>query len=104
MKLIVAIVECEDAAVISQELSKNGYPFTSTKGVGGFLKTDKDILLSGVDDMRVRDILSIIEKFSHSRELDVPEIDVKNIYTLPGKVHVGGAQVFVLDVDRFYKL
>ncbi len=105
MKLVLAIVNDDDAGVVATELSKAGYTSTRTQGTGGFLNSKKVLLHVGVEDMRVRDILQLIEKYSHSREQDVPTTTADTgFYTPPSSVKVGGAVVFVLDVDQFYKL
>lgn len=104
MKLVVAIMSREDSDTVSRELSKIGFSSTRSDGVGGFLQIQRQILLCGVDDMRVRDVLRIIGEFSHSHERDTADAVQSNIYTLPGTVKVGGSVVFVLDVDQFHKL
>ena len=104
MKLIMAILNKDDSAVVGKELSRVGYSSTTTSCAGGFLMDRNDMLMIGVDDMRVRDVLRIIEEFSHSREQQVEEPEHDGHYRKPATVKVGGAVVFVLDVDQFYKL
>ena len=104
MKLIMAILNTDDSVVVSKELSRVGYSSTTTNCAGGFLMDRKDMLMIGVDDMRVRDVLRIIEEFSHSREQQVEEPERDEHYRKPTRVKVGGATVFVLDVDQFHKL
>lgn len=105
MKLIMAILNTDDSVVVSKELSRVGYSCTASACTGGFLMDRKDMLMIGVEDMRVRDVLRIIEEFSHSREQQVEEPENEEHYRKkPSTVKVGGAVVFVLDVDQFYKL
>ena len=104
LKLIMAILNTDDSVVVSKELSRVGYSSTTTNCAGGFLMDRKDMLMIGVDDMRVRDVLRIIEEFSHSREQQVEEPERDEHYRKPARVKVGGATVFVLDVDQFHKL
>lgn len=104
MKLILAVMSEEDAVTTSTELSKRGYISTTMSGEGGFLRSPKKILMIGVENMRLSEVLQYIEKYSHAREEDVgTELD-GGFYTLPERVRVGGAAVFILDVDQFYKM
>ncbi len=104
MKLIFAVMSREDAVTASSELSRQGYISTMMNGEGGFLRSPKTILMVGVENMRLSEVLQCIEKSSHSREEDVgAELDGGR-YTLPERVRVGGAAVFVTDVEQFYKL
>lgn len=104
MKMVIAVMSPEDASVTASELSKAGYISTTTSGIGGFLKSEKSVLMIGVENMRVSEVIEYIEKYSHVREQEVDSAQDGGFYTLPNKVKVGGAAVFVLDVDQFYKL
>lgn len=104
MKLIFAVMSEEDAAATSAELSRMGYISTMMSGEGGFLRSAKKVLMVGVENMRLSEVLQCIEKFSHSREeLVSTELD-GGFYTLPERVRVGGAAVFIVDVEQFLKM
>ncbi len=104
MKLILAIMGPEDSLTASSALSRVGYLSTRITGAGGFLGTEKQMLMIGVENQRVRDVLSVIEQNCQVREVEVDQAQDDGFYKLPEKVRVGGAAVFVLDVDQFYKL
>ena len=104
MKQIMAIMSHDDAEIVSRELSKVGYPSVRMDSRGGFLNTANMTLFVGVEDMKVREVMGIIQKYSHTREYDVPMPDENGKYLTPSKAKVSGAVVFVYDVDQFYKL
>lgn len=104
MKLLIAIVSKADAPVVASALNKEGYPSTMTDGVGGFLNTENTLIFAGVEDKRVNAVLKIIGGNTQAREKSVPEGMEHGKFTLPDKIRVGGASVFVLDLDRFVKL
>ena len=102
MKLIIAIVQDEDASRLVNQLMKAGIGVTKLATTGGFL-------LIGVDDAKLQGTLDIIEKVCKSRKQmaasPTPMGGASNVYTsFPMEVTVGGATVFVLTVDQFMKL
>ncbi len=107
MKLIIAIVNSEDAPAVLSELTGGGFSVTKLSTSGGFLRAGNVTMMIGVEDEKVKDALSIIEEFSSRRQQQVPVDSVymgESLISLPVEVTVGGATVFVLDVEQFYKL
>ena len=104
MKLLIAIVNKEDAPVVTSAMSKEGYSSTVTEGVGGFLNKENGVIFAGVDDKRVGKVLEIIGRNTSAHEEKVPADINSGKFMLPEKIKVGGASVFVLDVDRLVKL
>jgi len=104
MKQIMAILNHDDAETVSRELAKVGYSSTRMDSRGGFLNKPSMTLFVNVEDMKVREVLGIIQKYSHTREYDVPMPDEGGTYNLPAKAKISGAVVTVYDVDQFYKL
>ena len=52
-------------------------------------------------------VIDIIREYSHSRKQMIPttsEMGINYIPSMPVEVRVGGATVFVVDVDRFERL
>ena len=97
MKLIIAIVSNDDANKVQSELTKNGFSITK-------LATT---LICGTQDEKVDKAISIIGEFSKKRTQMVPSTASYGVgmYTsFPVEVTVGGATIFVLDVERFEKL
>ena len=70
------------------------------------MREGKATLLIGVADENAADVLSIIRTKCHTRTKHVsrlpPIIDSEETYTpMPINVQVGGAVVFIVDVERF---
>lgn len=107
MKLIVAIVNNEDASLVLSELTKGGFSVTKLSTSGGFLRAGNVTFLIGVEEEKIKDALSVIEEFSSQRKQMTPINSTyigDSMLTVPVEVSVGGATVFVLDVEQFYKL
>ncbi len=111
MKLIIAIVQDEDASRLVSNLMDEGFGVTKLATTGGFLKSGNTTLLAGVDDSRFQDCLSIIEKVCKSRKQIAPSpspmagsASTGAYVPYPIEVMVGGATVFVMNVEQFVKL
>ena len=104
MKLLIAIVNNDDANAVNTALNKSGYSATKIASTGGFLLNGNTTFLIGVEDEKVDGVLDVIKHFSKQREVKIP---VEQIYhpaavsALPAKVTVGGATVFVIDVEKY---
>lgn len=102
MKLILAIVNDDDATNVMDELNANNYRVTRMCSTGGFLKAGNTTLLVGVEEEHVTAVLSIIESGSRSRKKNISSNQVAGM-SYPIEVTVGGATVFVVDVEKFLK-
>ncbi len=108
MKLIIAIVQDEDASRLLSELMSEGYRVTKLATTGGFLRSGNTTLLIGVEDEKLQDALRIVENTCKSRKQIAPSPSpisgTAGVYMpYPIEVTVGGATVFVLDVEQFAK-
>ena len=111
MKLIIAIVQDEDASKLLSVLMQQGFGVTKLATTGGFLKAGNTTLLLGVDDNRIDEAVSIVESVCKSRkQISTVSPSVsggisQNEYSsYPIEVTVGGATMFVLTVDQFLKV
>ena len=107
MKLIIAIINRDDAGAVIQNLSRNGFSSTRLSTTGGFLLAGNVTLLIGVEEERVQPAIDLIREQSHSRKQMVPAITEMSygfMPVMPVEVTVGGATVFVVDVERFERL
>ncbi len=107
MKLIIAVINRDDAGAVTQNLSKNGFSCTRLATTGGFLLAGNVTLLIGVEEKKVDQAIGVIREFSHSRKQMIPattELSYGYIPSMPVEVTVGGATVFVVDVDRVERL
>lgn len=109
VKLVVAIVNPEDAGALVDALLEREFRATRLHSSGGFLKQSNATVILGVDDDAVDEVLGIIRENCHSRTQLVnpmPPILEPGEFFLPYplEVDVGGATVFVLPVERFERL
>lgn len=109
MKLILAIVQDEDAQKLTSTLMNDGFSVTKLATTGGFLRAGNTTFLIGVDQGRIDLALSLIEKVCKSRKQVAtspsPVAGAAGVYVpYPVEVTVGGATVFVVDVEDFRKL
>ena len=107
MKLIFAIVSNDDSSRVSKELTKNKYSVTKLATTGGFLMAGNTTFLIGTDDDRVDDVIRIIGMHSKKHTQMVPSSASYGVgmYTsFPVEVQVGGATIFVTNIERFEKL
>lgn len=109
MKLVVAIVQDEDASRLVNQLMKSGFGITKLATTGGFLRAGNTTLLIGVEDEKLQEALGVIESVCKSRKQFATShtamAGVSGMYSpYPIEVTVGGATVFVLPVDQFIKM
>lgn len=102
MKLLLAIVNNDDAHSVNSNLSKEGFFVTKISSTGGFLMNGNSTFLLGVEDDRVEKAIEVIHAHSKKRVQNVP-YDISchsgNVIPAVNKVTVGGATVFVLNVE-----
>ena len=72
MKLIIAIVQDEDASRLINKLMYEGFGATKLSTTGGFLRSGNTTLLTGVDDDKLDAAMDIIEKTCKSRKQMAP--------------------------------
>lgn len=107
MKMVVAIVQNADRDNLSSALSEANIPHTRLNTTGGFLRAGNTTLVIGIDDDKVQHVLGIIEKACKEREaLHRPGHGAlhADAYAAPAKVLIGGATIFVLNLDQFQKI
>ena len=86
MKLILAIINHDDANTVTQALTKKGFSSTKLATTGGFLMAGNVTILIGVDEEKVQTVIDIIYP------------------SMPVEVVVGGATIFVVDIERFERV
>ena len=104
MKLVLAIVNNEDSAVVASALTAEGYFVTKLSTTGGFLMIGNTTLLIGTDDDKVENIKETLKKHSSTRTAVNPTHAAygRGLSNdgLPDEVKVGGATYFVLNVEE----
>ena len=109
MKLITTIIHGRDKERVSDALLQAGQQFTVIATTGGFLRDGNVTLLIGADDDAVEGIIDIIRGCCSSREdfVTAPPYDVMGPgvgLMNPVNVRVGGAIIFVVDVEQFIRV
>ena len=107
MKLIMAIVSGDDSSKVSRALTKSNFSVTKLATTGGFLMSGNTTFLVGTDDDKVDVVLEILVKNSKTRKQMVPtsaSYGVGMFSSMPIEVQVGGATVFIMNVEQFIKL
>lgn len=108
MKLIFTIVHKEDDKKVMEELTKKGFLITKLSSTGGFLRAGNTTLLIGVSSDKVEEALDIIRDNAKSRKQIInssPQGGVIGAFVpMPLEIVVGGATVFVVDVEKFEKV
>ncbi len=108
MKLIFAIVNNDDAYCVSTGLTKSGFYATKLASTGGFLMSGNTTFMICCETASVDSVIGIIAQNSRKRKQYVPNAasfaaDEAPV-SYPVEVSVGGATVFVTDIERFEKL
>ena len=109
MKLILAVVQAEDAGGLLTQLTEQGFRATRIKTAGGFLRETNATIFLGVEDDQVETALKIVRENCVTRQQQVnpvPPVMEPGEFFLPYpvEVEVGGATIWVLDVDRFERV
>lgn len=106
MKLIFAIVNNDDSTSVAGHLTTAGYSATKLATTGGFLKAGNTTFIIGVQDEKVDDVLKIVGEHSSKRTkvMTSEKVSAPGAFpSMPVEVKVGGATVFVVNVERFEK-
>ncbi len=109
MKLILAIVHFEDAQNLVSVLTKANYKTTQLEGIGGFLKEKNALILVGTEEKNIEKVIEIIKTNCQARTEQIASIPQT---TEPGgfippesaEITVGGATIFVIDVEQFKRI
>ena len=107
MKLILAIVSNDDSQKVQMALTKERFSVTKLATTGGFLMSGNTTFICGTEDEKVPQVIEILRTHSQKRTQMVPSsasYGVGMFTSFPVEVQVGGATVFVLDVEQFVKL
>ncbi|MDO4265706.1 MAG: cyclic-di-AMP receptor [Eubacteriales bacterium] len=109
MKLIYAIIRNDNEDDVVSALNREKYSVTKLATTGGFLRKGNVTLMIGTDDDRVEPAIELIRRECGHRQnitVNMPYISgtsMVNYATMPMNVEVGGATIFVVNVDRFEK-
>ncbi|MBQ7718849.1 MAG: cyclic-di-AMP receptor [Clostridia bacterium] len=108
MKLVLAIVNTDDGDKAMSALNTAGYSVTKLATTGGFLRSGNMTLLIGVEEEQVEGVIDILKDKCSVRKTIMSSPSSPDMAGMvchyPLEVDVGGATIFVVDVDRFEKV
>lgn len=107
MKMVLAIISKEDSHVVSSALTAANFQVTKLASSGGFLRKGNTTLLIGCEKDLVANVIEILKETSSTRMEVVSSAtsyDTTNLMAYPIEVQVGGATIFVVDVEQFIKV
>ena len=91
MKLIIAVVQNEDADAVVDALLENDFRATRLASTGGFLRRGNTTIMIGVQDNQVDHVIEVLRGAVHASADSLPE----------GQ---SAATVFVLDLEEYQRL
>lgn len=108
IKMVISIVHSDDADQLMTALRDGGFSSTKISTTGGFLREGNATILVGAEEDRVPNLLEVIKRNCHTRTQYVnplpPVMEPGELYMPnPVEVQVGGAVIFVLDVEQLVK-
>ncbi|MBQ9832346.1 MAG: cyclic-di-AMP receptor [Clostridia bacterium] len=107
MKLMFAIVQTDDAKRLTKALNRHKIGNTRISSVGGFLHGGNSTFMIGIDDDKVEEALDVIKQESSTRKeyTVIPSSfpGYSDSISTPVQITLGGATVFIVDVESSYK-
>ena len=103
MKLVYAIVNSDDTYAVNKGLLKAGIRATKLSSTGGFLMSGNTTFLICCPDEQV----DLVIEYSKKRKQFVPSstiMEPDGAASYPVEVAIGGATIFVTDIERFEKV
>ncbi len=92
---MISIIQDEYINKVSKMLLENKIRTTKLSSTGGFLKSGNTTLLIGVEDEEVNQVVELIKNICISKKV---ETDGKD------QVTVGGANLFIVDIDQYIRI
>jgi uncharacterized protein YaaQ len=112
VQLMFAIVQADDADLLTKRLNSTGFALTRLNTVGGFLASGNVTLLAAMEDDQVETVLDVIRKTCRTRKRFInplpagaePAHLALAAPAYPLEVQIGGATVFYFPIKRFVQL
>lgn len=108
MKLVIGIINSDDANDLLAEITKASFQATKLSTSGGFLKMGNVTVLVGVEDEKVDEVVEIFKSCCSRRTQMIPTappyMGEGFVSAAPVNVTIGGATLFIIDVDKMIKL
>jgi uncharacterized protein YaaQ len=108
MKLVLAIIQNEDEDALTEAMEVEGFSVTRIGSSGGFLRANNVTLMTAVEDNQVQRVLELLGKHCERRTKHlhpwVPSMEARERSLGAIPVEVGGAAVFILNLERIEKV
>lgn len=110
MKLVYIIVCSDDDDRVMDKLNAEGFSVTKMATTGGFLKAGNTTLIVGTDEDKVDWVVDIVKEQCGPRKkitatMQSASGNSNGEYTpYPVSVEVGGATIFVVDVEKYVRI
>jgi len=108
MKLILAVIQKEDEDALFDALEQANFGATRIGSSGGFLRASNVTLMIAVEDERVERLLVLMREHCQRRIKHLnpvlPSLEARERFLGAVPVEVGGATVFVLELQRMEKI
>ncbi len=109
MKMVIAVVHDHDANNLLEALNKERFSATKMASTGGFLREGNTTFMIGTDEEHVDKLKEIIKKNCQSRKKTIAPMSpvantLESYYSFPMEVQIGGATIFIIDVEQFLKI
>ena len=108
-KLVLAVLQGSDSDNTIRNLNERGFMVTVLSSTGGFLKKKSTTVMIGVEESQLDTALSILKTCAGHRQSTAYAMPSSGSYypgsgsAVPVPTVIGGATVFVLDVDTMAK-
>ncbi len=105
MKLLLAIVQPDDADRVGEALRGAGHRFTRLASTGGFLETPNVTLVLAVRDEALADVVELLRANCAGRDVEVPLVLSERLRDWQDRVvNYAGATVLVVDLEDLIRL
>ena len=103
MKMVMAVVPRDEAGHVLEALVAAGYTATFSDSRGGMLRQAQQMLFIAVEKQDLEKVLTIIHDNCHSQVAVEPSESATPFSLGPAPVtaELGGAVVFIWDLDRY---
>lgn len=109
-KMLLAVVQGDDYPDTVDELTRSGFFATVLSSTGGFLKKRSVTLMIGVEEHRVQAALDVLRHSAGRRQqMTYSNMSMSaagpnpSMPIIPVQMSVGGAVVFIMDLDDIQK-
>jgi uncharacterized protein YaaQ len=105
VKLLVAIVQDEDADRVAEVIRDAGHRFTRLSSTGGFLGTPNTTLVMAVRDELLDEVVGLYRENCSVRDVELPLVLSERLRDWQERVvHYAGATILVLDLEDLIRL